>query len=93
MSSTFAASALVATLATLQVGDKVRLTFAPESSTSPLATRSVTVTGRDENRIYTSSGNQRPGRIGGGAIRIDGLSFQPTMYQQARRLLSIDLAN
>ena len=96
MNTASATSALVATLATLQTGDKVRLTFAPASSSSPPDTRSVTVTGRDENAIYTTSGRQRCGQIAGGAILVafyDEPHFQPTMHQQVRRLLSIDLAN
>lgn len=96
MNAASQASALLAQLSTLQPGDKVRLTFAPASSSSPPDTRSVTITGRDANAIYTTSGRQRPGQIAGGAILVafyDEPHFQPTMHQPVRRLLSLDLAH
>ena len=82
------------TIRTLTVGDKVRVTFAPLSSTSPDSVRTVTVSAPPVNGSLTtgvSSGKVRPGRNPGGAIlEIGGeLFFCPTMNQPMRRLRSV----
>lgn len=71
-------------LPTFRVGDILTIT-------TDAGARSVTITEIDGERVYTTSGKVRPGRIGGGYLRVtaDVVYFQPTMSQQNRRVLSV----
>ncbi len=82
------------TIQALNVGDQIRVTFAPRSSSSPDDVRTVTVTEAPEAGRFTvavSSGKVRPGHNPGGAIMDLGgeLFFWPTMNQKPARLRSV----
>jgi hypothetical protein len=78
-------------LASAKVGDRLRVTFAPRSSTSPDETREVVVTEVANGRVFTTSGKVRPGAVSGGAILDygDTLYFQPTMAQAIREVRTL----
>ena len=82
---------------TLRVGDQIEVEFEPSSSTSPNAKRKVTVTDARPPYIYVTSGKVRPRHIEGGALRMveatREVSYQPTMLQQARKVLAIRRLN
>jgi hypothetical protein len=81
-------SEFIAIVPTLRVGDLLTIT-------TDSGARSVTVTEIDGDRVYTSSGKVRPGRVGGGYLRVfeDVVYFQPTMAQQNRRVVSVARSN
>ena len=74
-------SEFIALLPTVNKGDTLTIRYDGGE-------RFVTVTEVDGDRIYTTSGKVRPGRISGGYLRVFGdvVYFQPTMQQQIRRV-------
>lgn len=77
-------SEFAAILPTINKGDTLTIRFDGGE-------RFVTVTEVDGERIYTTSGKVRPGRMAGGYLRVFGdvVYFQPTMSQQNRRVTHI----
>lgn len=77
-----------ALLPSFRVGDLLTIT-------TDGGARTVTITEIDGERVYTSSGKVRPGRVGGGYLRATAgvVYFQPTMSQQNRRVISITRSN
>lgn len=86
---TTAAAEVAFTLAAINVGDEIEVTA------DTLKPRRLTVIGRDDKYIFTTSGKPwGSNRIQGGAIRVvgfggEGPSYQPTMMQQVRRLVAV----
>lgn len=78
------AADIAATLSLLSVGDVVTVNAGGKL-------RSVRVTEIRDGYIFTASGAVRPGHIAGGCIRVApwGVTFQPTMQQQAHTVASL----
>lgn len=79
------------TLASVKAGDRLRITIAPRSSTSPDEVREVVVSKVVDGRVYTTSGKVRPGNISGGAVLDYGTTiyFQSTMAQPIREVRTL----
>lgn len=84
---------LAAVMRKATVGDEVEVSFRMSSS-SPPVTRRVTVIGRDDNHLYTTSGRVRPGHFTGGCITeyAHGIYYSPTMQQQTRAVLALKIS-
>jgi hypothetical protein len=88
-----ASIALRTLLASVTEGDTLTITFGKNEVRKVVVTGTKMIDGQ-LRYIWTTSGRVRPGHRDGGSLSIalDGLvSFQPTIQQQAKTVLSVDV--
>jgi hypothetical protein len=90
-----ASTSLRVLLASVTEGDLLTITFGKNEVRKVVVTGTKSIDGQ-LRYIWTTSGRVRPGHRDGGSLSIalDGLvSFQPTIQQQAKTVLSVDVTS